>query len=259
MKKIKLAILLFLSSVSIHAQNFDYSSSVGWTTTVNTFSTLPSCGVAPASLASGFVSIHSGRVNFNQIGGAHENRISIPLGNIYDEQFNMDFDFNVSANPPSKGIGAFLAALGSRDLTPGLAVPMTVCNGLSIMDAIGILCTSPLSTSSGSPNIRAMVYDDGVLIPNTGVFNIAYNTTYYTRLQVYGNGRGELTFFSNIDRTMRVGGFCFEVPKTIRGLTFLNHGTSAGGHSIRETSGWVDNTNIYRTGNACCQINIQGK
>ncbi|MNJ85304.1 hypothetical protein D3C87_27740 [compost metagenome] len=260
MKKIKLAVLFFLSSISVHAQSvsFDYTSNAGWIIEQNLIGTIPiGCAVTPAVI-NGSVTIGAGRVNFNQVGGAHENRIYTPLGFLFDQQFNMDFDFNITANPSNFGLGAHLATLASQNLNPGWAFPMVTCYGNSLMDAIGVTCSTPLANSPANPRVGIAVYDNGIIVPNPGIIPIAYGINYFARMQIYGNGRGELTLFSNTLRTIRVGSFCFDVPQTIRGLGFLNHGTSAGGGYDRHTSGWVDNAAIYKTGDSCCQINVKG-
>lgn len=256
MKKMKLALLLALGSWSAHAQYYDYSTATGWSTITNTYTnTINGCAVTPATAVTGSVTINLGRVNFNNVGGAHENRIVTPLGSLYDQQFTMDFDFNMTNT--GTGWGAFLAALGSQNLNPGMAVPMVTCSAPSIMDAICVSGGTPSASSSINPSVTANVYDNGVLQPSGGSIPVTYGTIYYARLNVYGNERGELILFSNQKRTTRVGSFCFDVPRTVTGLGFLNHATSAGGGYNRRSSGWVDNTNIYRS-DECCRTVING-
>ncbi len=256
MKKIILAALLILSGQGAYAQTFNYSTAAGWTTETQVITPLGGCVFFPGPI-NGSVAISTNRVNFNNVAGAQENRISTPLGTLYDRQFNMDFEFNIS-NPVTTGIGAWLAALSSQNLNPDMAVPMVTCLAQEPMDVIGVKAWSTGGSVSTGSRVEVEVYDNGVMVTNTGTIPITYGTTYYARLQIFGNEMGELLLFSDTGRTTLVGNFCFDVPETVSGLSFLNHGTYARGSSARRTTGWLDNTSIYKTGNDCCNIEIIG-
>jgi hypothetical protein len=259
MKRIILSGLLLLGGLSTLAQTYDYSTNAGWSPNIRTlFTAPPGCALLPqASLVTaGTITIGAGTVNYAAVRGAHENRISTNTANLYDIEFNMDFDFNVTNTTSGKGI--FAAVLTSQDVNPVYVIPMTVCGAAPIMDVLGVILTTPSPTSNADLMAQVSIYDDGVQISPTGSIPIAYGTTYYARLQVYGNERGELQLFSDPTRTTLVGSFCFDIPRTVNGLGILQHATVSSGGRSRTTTAWVDNTSIYRTDNVCCDIDIKG-
>ena len=75
-------------------------------------------------------------------------------------------------------------------------------------------------------------------------------------MKVYGNEHAEFFLYDDPNRTKLIGNFCFDVPKTITGLGYLQHTTLTGGGYARTTNAIVETTNIYETNEPCCKIDI---
>jgi hypothetical protein len=258
MKKTILACFLFMQGVFSYSQLDNYSATGAWGLNIaSTYTPLAGCGVTAATAFQplGSYTIASNRLNINDVRGACINRIAKPLGTIYDTQFNMDFDFNLASS--GTGIGSFLILLSSQNLNPSYAFPMTTCVANNIMDMIGVSVGSPAADLPNNPVVSITVMDNGVNTITNGI-NIAYGTTYFASVRVFNNGFGEFLLFTDSGRTQLFGSFCFDVPSTVTGLAFMQHSTSSAASRWRVTRGWLDNSNVYRTNNECCAINITG-
>lgn len=266
MRKKMLTVLAITSVFYANSQTYNYSSSTGWASTVNLFTdlagcthtALPSLPAAPDNIIA--INTTSQRVEFTKVAGAHENRISRSLGNIYDKTFNVDFDFNISDDASTEhGVGILPVALTSKNLNPELAIPMTTCRLAPNMDALTVWVGSQSVNTTTGLYATVRIWDNGTLLSNAGAISLSYNTTYYGRVSVYDNETGELIIYSNSNRTTVVGRFCFAMPATVKKLSYLQHATSSLSGVPRISSAWVDNTSVYRpTSTPCCDIMVNG-
>ncbi len=266
MRKKMLMVLAITSVFYANSQTFNYSSTTGWASTVNLFADLAGCThsalsslpAAPNNIIA--INTTSQRVEFTKVVGAHENRISRSLGNIYDKSFNVDFDFTISDDASTEhGTGILPVALTSRNLNPELAIPMVTCRQAPNMDALTVWTGSQSVNTTTGLIATVRIWDNGTMLPNAGTISLSYNTTYYGRVSVYDNETGELIIYSNSNRTTVVGRFCFEMPATVNKLSYLQHATSSLSGIPRVTSAWVDNTAIYRPeSRPCCDIMVNG-
>ena len=261
MKKFLLTGLFAVGGLATHAQTYNYSNNTGWMSATSYFdaeSANLNCSLNPLGTGSttGSITINSGEVEYNEVHGAQENRISVFLGSFYDQQFALDFDFEATSTSEGKAI--YLAALTSQNMNPQLAIPMTTCAAPPNMDEIGVRLTTTDPYSPGGLYVSATVYDNGTNLSPSNTIPLSYSTVYYARLKVYGNARGELFIYSNSNRTALVGNFCFEVPWSVRGLRFLQHATVSLAGPSRKTTAKVDNTSIYTTSEPCCVLTWNG-
>lgn len=250
-----------------NAQYFNYNTAAGWSPNIrNVYSATTCTGSTPVTtphttvptIGSIAVNTSTGRVEFTNVRSAHESRISYPLGTTtYDQNYTVDFDFNVSSILFT-GPSVYLVGLTAQNKNLFYDIPMITCGAAPVMDALAIGCTS--AANGNFPYIFADTWDEGVRVTtNTATIPIAYNTTYYARTRVYNNGMGELFLYSNQPRTILVGRICFSIPTTINQLSFLQHAIHSGGGTARETTAWVDNTDITQNSSLeCCNILING-
>jgi len=263
MKKLFLTGLFAIGGLAAYAQTYNYSNATGWLSYTGFYDVSNanlSCGLSPLASngTTGSISINTtaGEVQYNEVRGGHENRISVYLGNLYDQQFALDFDFRATSTTSGKAI--YLAALTSQNSNPQLALPMTTCAAPANMDELGVKL---VTTDPGSPAglyVAVSVYDNGTNLSPSNTISVSYATTYYARLRVYGNRRGELFIYSNSTRTALVGSFCLEVPYTINGLRFLQHATISLAGPTRKTTAIVDNTSVYKVAEPCCILTWNG-
>lgn len=269
MKKYFLSIIGLGAIFLANAQNsFDYSNATGWSNNIITaFTDLngtcdhPPYDISLSTAPDNRISINSTnqRVEFRKVYGAQENRISTALGVIYDKSFRVDFDFNISDdNSSSHGTGILPMALTSKNLNPELEIPVVTCRKASVMDALTVWVGSTAVSSTTGLKAVIRVWDEGVLLPNSGSIALSYNTNYYARVNVNDNETGELLIYSNTARTTLVGKFCFTIPSTVQKLNVLQHSTSSLSGTPRVTSAWVDNTIISNIVPECCSIRISG-
>jgi|GEM_PF-5996293 len=258
MKKIISLGLLTMCGFSANAQYFDYTTSVGWSPNIQNLVYPPSgCpfGPLPSLAGAGDINITSGVVLFNDVYGAHESRISTFLGNLYDKNFNMDVDFKLFNTPSGKAIN--VAILTSKDWNPDYEVPMITCNTAPNMDQLAIRLYTPGGYSDVNPGVAIGLLDNGSNISPAGFIPISYGTDYYARVSVYGNEHAEFFLYSDPNRTKLVDKFCFDIPKTVNGLGYLQHTTLTGAGYVRTTNAIVETTNIYVTDERCCKIDIR--
>lgn len=247
-----------------------YETTNSWDLTKRNYFPATACpghNPLPAGQTQGSITINNGRVNFNEVRGAHENRIFKNLGTAFDTDFEVNFEFNLSAPfPGTTGTGIIPLALTSDwKYDPTFEAPTTAgkCGKYSPMDVIALNCYNQANTL-GQSSLALQIIDDGVLVPtgsNNSIVLQQYNTTYYVTLKVFGNGVGSLSVYTDSERKtqLRNGEICFNVPQTVNGLTYLQHSTSSAAGLSRITSGWIDNTKICKTQKSCCQISLNGE
>lgn len=250
--------------------NETYETTNSWDLTKRNYFSATACPTynpLPVGSPQGSITINNGRVNFNQVRGAHENRIFKNLGTAFDTDFEVNFEFNLSAPlPGTTGTGIIPIALTSDwKYEPTYEAPTTAgkCGKYSPMDIIALNCYNQANTQ-GQSSLALQIIDDGVLVPavsNNSIVLQQYNTTYYITLKVFGNGIGSLAVYTDSERKnqIRNGEICFNVPQTVNGLTYLQHSTSSAAGSSRITTAWIDNTKICKTQKSCCQISLKGE
>lgn len=250
------------------AQLDNYSTIGSWGANIRALFTTNCAGWIPATNLAGIgtinVNTNSGRLEFNGVQAASENRIAKPLGAAYDDLYALDFDMNIaevnSGTNDNTPKGIFPVVLSSLNENPSWEFPNNNCN-LVNMDILALSCWTTTTANSGTGYIlRAEVTDNGVPVTNNNSITLNYGTTYFNTVNVYNNGRGEVFVYNNAAKTAAslVGSFCFSIPSTVRGLTFMQHSTNTGGGLVRRTTGWVDNTNVRRLSDGCCTINLTG-
>lgn len=257
MKKFISLGLLTMCGLTANSQYYDYTTAAGWSPNIQNLVTPPAgCPFGPLyTLAgAGDINITGGVVLYNTVYGAHESRISTFLGNFYDKEFNLDVDFKLFNTPDGKAIN--LAVLTSQDVNPDIEVPMITCNAAPNMDQLGIRLYTPGGFSDFDPRVAIGLFDNGSNISPANYISIQYNVDYYARVKVYGNEHAEFFLYDDPNRTKLVGSFCFDVPKTIMGLGYLQHTTLTGAGYARNTHAIVETTNIYETNEPCCKIDI---
>jgi Secretion system C-terminal sorting domain len=258
-----LAALMFTCTFSQNTScdTFKYDNPADWPWTITNYIT-SSCASylpLPSSFPTGTISVGGGRVNFTNVRGAHENRILKNLGRTFDQNFELNFDLNIarSQNAPA---GIMPVALTS-DFWPEqtFVTPITACNVFSNMDEIAVYCVSDVSFPYNNLRLGVQILDNGTRTVPASTITINYNVTNYVTLRVYSNGSGRLFVYSNPARTVLIGQtLCFTIPKTVKGLTFLQHSALSGAGYIRTTNGWVDNTQICEKEKPCCKIKLNG-
>jgi predicted nucleic acid-binding Zn-ribbon protein len=281
MKKIILLLLFALLSIAnITAQNSgqlnpncqNYSSPSGFTTILNYVAVPSTCttylplaiGLTPnISIlpgASGFdttcSTVNSGYVNFNNVAGAHENRLVKSLGAAYDKNFQLDFNLIVANS--QTGNAFYPVLLSSNNAEPNFVFSSTACPVATPMDELIVSCTTPNPSSPANPTLTVIVKDNGVNVVNTTSFILTYGTPYYCSVRVFDNVKAELQVYGDCRKTILLYKECFNFPKTVRQLTFLQHSINSGGGFTRRSSGKVADVCLKTVNYDCCQMSILG-
>lgn len=242
-----------------------YSSSNGWDSKKNYWPSPTACGaynplISPAT--QGSIAVSAGRVNFQNVAGAHENRIFKSLGTAFDKGFEAKFDFFISPMPTgATGVGIIPFTLTSDwRYDPTYTAPTSSwgCGQFSPMDELGIQCVS--DAAGTMLKLKVFMLNNGTDISPANTLDISYSTIYYVKMIVATNGNASLALYSDPARTnlIREREFCFTVPVDVNGLTYLQHSTLSGGGYNRKTNAWVDNSSICTIPKSCCKIQIDG-
>ena len=281
MKKIILLLLFALLSIAnVSAQNSDlldpncqnYSSPSGFGTTRNLVTVGPLCttylpwtGPAIPNIsilpgAAGFDStcpnVNSGYVNFDNVAGAHENRLAKSLGIAYDKNFQLNFNLIVTSS--GTGNAFYPVLLSSANTDPNFNLYVSACPVATTMDELIISCITPSASSAASPTLSVIVRDNGVNVVNTTSFILTYGTPYYCSVKVFGNGKAEIQVYSDCRKTILLYKQCFNFPSSVRALTFLQHSINSGGGYLRSSSGKVADVCLKTVKYDCCQMSISG-
>ncbi|MBL0910899.1 MAG: T9SS type A sorting domain-containing protein [Bacteroidia bacterium] len=257
MKKIVFSALLAAACLCGYAQYDPYTTTGSWSPNIfNTFSVPPGCPLAPLTLPGGLIDISGGRVNFQGVPGACEHRMWKPLGTLYDRNFNIDFDLNMTSS--FTGASLLPMVLSSGNLNPSFTIPMTSCAQMNPMDVLAVSFNTPSAYSPANPQLGIFLMDNGVVQSTPGSITISYDTTYFVRVLIYGNQSGELRVFANSERSQLVGSFCFDFPESVNRLAFMQHAVHSGSGRDRVTNGWLDNSNVYTTDEQCCMLSLSG-
>jgi hypothetical protein len=212
--------------------------------------------------ASGFdtscSNVSPGYINFNNVAGAHQNRQVKALGTAYDKNFQMDFNLNVASTQTGNGFYPVLLSSNNEDPNYSAFSP-TFCPVPTTMDELIISVNTPSPSSASNPTLRVIVRDNGVNIVNTVSYILTYGTPYYSTVKVYGNEKAEIQIFSNCKKTNLLYKQCFDFPKTVNALTFLQHSINSGGGFTRRSSGKVADVCIKKVEYDCCKMSLSGK
>jgi hypothetical protein len=231
------------------AQSFDYSNELGWSeNTINLYTRPANCvdasiGHSGPVNSVGTITIGNGALRFNNVAGAHENRKSVFLNQSYNELYQVSLKFNVQTSSVATAI--IPMALTAEDLNPSYEIPMTVCAKISPMDFIALKVHSTTGPHTpGGLSAFVAVYDEGAIVPNEGIIPLSYDQTYYARIVVSNDEKGNLTIATDSDYTSVVGSFCFDIPRTVNNLKYLQHATNSHYGHARRTTAWVDDVTI---------------
>lgn len=250
----------------------NYSSPAGFGTVLNYAAVPTSCttflpltsGLTPnISIlpgAAGFdttcSTVNSGYVDFNNVAGAHENRLVKSLGAAYDKNFQLDFNLIVTNS--QTGNAFYPVLLSSNNAEPNFTFSSTACPVASPMDELIVSCNTPSPSSPANPTLTVIVKDNGVNVVNTTSYVLTYGTPYYCSVRVFDNGKAELQVYSDCRKTILLYKECFNYPKTVRALTFLQHSINSGGGYTRRSSGKVADVCLKTVNYDCCQMSILG-
>jgi PKD repeat protein len=247
---------LIASLTSYGQESINYTNNVGWLNQTGLLSGYSGCGYSFYGTLDnvGTIGINNSRVEFSNLAGAHINRISKQLNNVYGNNFGYDFEFNIdNANGNSKGI--YLASLTSEDLSPAFKQVGVTCPDYSVQNALLLFVESATAASPNTLRLGVLVYQNGLhtnpgalgYITLNGNLTAAYGNTYYARCQVFDNSRAQVSIYSNSARTILVGSSCINLPANFGGLDWIQHGSGTGFGLQRFTTGWLDNSELYPT------------
>jgi len=283
MKKLHFLVLLAsLAIANVSGQNpgqldpncQNYASPSGFATTRNLITvgsscttygpwagpTLPNISILPGGAGFGTAcpNVNLGYVDFNNVAGAHENRLVKSLGTAYDKNFQLDFNLIVTST--GTGNAFFPVLLSSSNTEPNFNSWSTSgCPVVTTMDELMVSVNTPLPASSAAnPTLSVIVRDNGVNVVNGTSFILTYGTPYYCSVRVFDNANGELQVFSDCRRTNLVYKECFKFPKTVKALTTLQHSINSGGGFSRRSSGKVADVCVKTVKFDCCQMSISG-
>ena len=281
MKKIILLLLFALLSIAnVSAQDQgqldpncqNYSNPSGFGTAINLVTVgslcttylpwsgpaIPSISILPG--AAGFDStcpnVNSGYVNFDNVAGAHENRLVKSLGTAYDKNFQLNFNLIVTNSQTGNGFYPVLLSSGNTD--PNFNFYVSACPVATTMDELIVSCTTPSASSAASPTLSVIVRDNGVNVVNTTSFSLTYGTPYYCSIKVFGNGKAEIQVYSDCRKTILLYKECFSFPSSVKALTFLQHSINSLGGLSRRSSGKVADVCLKTVKYDCCQMSISG-
>jgi predicted nucleic acid-binding Zn-ribbon protein len=280
MKKIILLLFALLSIANVTAQKSgqlnpncqNYSIPSGFTTILNyvavpstcttylplTAGLTPNISILPG--AAGFnttcSTVNSGYVDFNNVAGAHENRLVKSLGAAYDKNFQLDF--NLIVTDSQTGNAFYPVLLSSSNTEPSFNFSSTTCPVSTTMDELIVSCNTPSASSPANPTLKVIVKDNGVNVVNTTSFILTYGTPYYCSVRVFDNEKAEIQVYSDCRKTILLYKECFNYPKTVRTLTFLQHSINSGGGFTRRSSGKVADVCLKTVNYDCCQMSILG-
>ena len=280
MKKfIFLLLFALLSIANVSAQNAaeldpscqNYFSPSGFGTTRNILNfgsctthlpwsgpAIPNISILPGAAGFGTAcpNVNAGYVNFDNVAGAHENRIAKSLGTAYDKNYQLDFNLIVTSS--GTGNAFYPVLLSSSNTEPNFNFPVSACPVATTMDELIVSCGTPSPSSAANPTLSVIVRDNGVNVVNTTSYILTYGTPYYCTVRVFANAKAEIQVYSDCRKTILLYKECFNYPTTVRALTVLQHSINSGGGYLRSSSGKVADVCLKTVKYDCCQMSISG-